>query len=131
MPNPMNQATKRNEPHLRLANCFRTVTHSGISRVVCANIFVCRRRVKYYYLKSSWVHLEHAYCRRWDAICHKERGPGKRSYMCTCLNANKHMYMHTHALNFPEEIMHFVAIVIKKFMHHIFYLQTEILLLWL
>jgi hypothetical protein len=83
MPNPMNQATKRNEPHLRLANCFRTVTHSGISRVVCANIFVCRRRIKYYYLKSSLVYVEHVYCRGLRAAYHQERGPEKINYICT------------------------------------------------
>jgi len=84
MPNPMNQATKRNEPHLRLANCFRTVTHSGISRVVCANIFVCRRRIKYYYLNtSSWVYMEHVYCSGLKAAIHQERGPEKRNDICT------------------------------------------------
>lgn len=43
MPKPMNQATNKNEAHLRFLKCESTVTHSGISLFVWANIFVCEK----------------------------------------------------------------------------------------
>lgn len=41
MPKPMNQATNRNDAAFTFWNWRSTVTHSGISRVVCAN--TCKR----------------------------------------------------------------------------------------
>lgn len=41
IPKPMNHETNRKEPHLTFAKYLSTVTHSGISRVVWANICVC------------------------------------------------------------------------------------------
>lgn len=43
MPKPMNQATNRNEAAFTFWNWRSTVTHSGISRVVCANTCAHKR----------------------------------------------------------------------------------------
>lgn len=64
IPNPINQETKRKAPHLRLAKCLSTVIHSGISRVVCANICVCNR-VKLLFFSS----LMYAFLILYPLIC--------------------------------------------------------------
>lgn len=57
IPKPMSHATNRNDEYFKLAKCFSTVIHSGISLVVWANIFVYGSKIPLKIERLLLIHL--------------------------------------------------------------------------